>query len=76
MAEAAPQESRCPRCGGAFHCGVNNSGPCACTTITLNPAQRAELAARYQGCLCLACLRELAAGAAPLAPSGRLDRQA
>lgn len=64
----AATDTRCPRCGGAFHCGMNDArdaGPCACTTLTLTPALRAELAARYQGCLCLACLRALAA-----APSG------
>ncbi|MGD9835296.1 MAG: cysteine-rich CWC family protein [Piscinibacter sp.] len=73
MAEAAPLESRCPRCGSAFHCGMNDSavaGPCACTTLTLTPALRAELAARYKGCLCLACLRALAAGATAAATSG------
>ncbi|MFT3953540.1 MAG: cysteine-rich CWC family protein [Piscinibacter sp.] len=63
MAEPAPLESRCPRCGGEFHCGVMDSGPCACTTLTLSPALRAELGARFQGCLCLSCLRALAAGA-------------
>ena len=50
---------RCPRCGGAFHCGVNDAVPCPCTTITLSAAQRAELHERYSGCLCLTCLAEL-----------------
>ncbi|WP_341888872.1 cysteine-rich CWC family protein [Variovorax sp. YR752] len=67
-------ESRCPRCGGEFHCGIgdaSDAGPCACTTLALTPALRAELAARFHGCLCLACLRALAAGEAPAAtPSG------
>jgi hypothetical protein len=53
--------SRCPRCGGGFHCGVADAGPCACTTLTLSPAVRDELARRFQGCLCLRCLAELAA---------------
>jgi Cysteine-rich CWC len=64
VAEATPLESRCPRCGGAFHCGIGDPagvGPCACTTLTLSPALRAELGTRFQVCLCLACLRELAA---------------
>ncbi|HPG79890.1 MAG TPA: cysteine-rich CWC family protein [Piscinibacter sp.] len=61
MPEAAALESRCPRCGGAFHCGVSDAGPCACTTLTLTPALRAELGTRFRGCLCLACLRELSA---------------
>jgi cysteine-rich CWC protein len=57
----AEAESRCPRCGGAFHCGANDATPCACTGVALDAAALAELRARYTGCLCLNCLRELAA---------------
>jgi hypothetical protein len=63
-AAQAAADTRCPRCGGAFHCGVNDAGdaePCACTTLALTAALRRELAGRFHGCLCLACLRELAA---------------
>ena len=52
---------RCPRCGGEFHCGVNDAEPCACSTPKLGDALRAELRERYIGCLCIACLRALAA---------------
>ena len=66
MSAAAPASSapdRCPRCGGAFRCGIGGPGPCACTTVTLSPAQLAALAARYPGgCLCLDCLQALARG--------------
>ena len=58
-------ESRCERCGGAFHCGVNDAEPCACTRIALDAATLAQLRVAYEGCLCLRCLAELAAGAAP-----------
>lgn len=58
-------ESRCPRCGGAFHCGANDAGPCACTTLQLAPATLARLAAQYRGCLCLRCLGEIAAADQP-----------
>ena len=51
----------CPRCGGGFHCGVNDPSPCACTTIKLSAELLAALRARYTTCLCLACLAELAA---------------
>jgi len=54
---------RCPRCGGAFHCGVADAAPCPCSTVQLDPATRAALRPRYQGCLCLACLQAVAAGA-------------
>jgi ribosomal protein L34E len=65
-------ESRCERCGGAFHCGVNDAAPCACTTVTLDAATLAALRRRYEGCLCLRCLAELAAGAA-LSPNAAAD---
>jgi len=69
---APAAESHCPRCGGAFHCGVNDPAPCACTTVKLDAATLAALRQHYQGCLCLDCLRFLAsvgALAQPGAPS-------
>lgn len=60
-------DDRCPRCGGTFHCGAADPGPCACTAIDLDAALLAELRARYTGCLCLACLRELLAAPGPVA---------
>jgi|APLow6443716910_1056828.scaffolds.fasta_scaffold201146_2 hypothetical protein len=56
---------RCPRCGGAFHCGMNDAAPCPCTGIVLDAATLAQLRQRYSGCLCLACLHSLAAGQVP-----------
>lgn len=50
---------RCPRCGGGFHCGMADAGPCACTTVSLDAATQAALRERYTGCLCLRCLLEL-----------------
>ena len=55
-------DDRCPRCGGGFHCGVNDAEPCACTALQFDEATLADLRARFTGCLCLACLREIAAG--------------
>lgn len=52
-------EATCPRCGGGFHCGVDDAVPCACTRIALTPVQRAALNERYRGCLCLRCLAEI-----------------
>ncbi|MEP6876631.1 MAG: cysteine-rich CWC family protein [Burkholderiales bacterium] len=51
----------CPRCGGGFHCGVNDVAPCACTTLALSAQTLAALRAQYTTCLCLRCLAELAA---------------
>ena len=52
-------DDRCPRCGGGFHCGVNDAAPCPCTTVTLDAATQAALRERYDGCLCLRCLQVL-----------------
>ena len=56
---------RCPRCGGGFHCGINDAEPCACSTLQLGAAVLAELRSRYTGCLCLACLRQIEAMTLP-----------
>lgn len=58
MSQGPMLDVSCPRCGGGFECGVQ-AGHCACFGIRLNERLRAELAARYSGCLCMPCLREL-----------------
>jgi hypothetical protein len=55
------ETDRCPRCGGAFHCGVDDAQPCACTSVKLDAATLAALRDRYATCLCVRCLAELAA---------------
>jgi Cysteine-rich CWC len=60
----AEAESRCPRCGGEFHCGFDDAEPCACASVQLDEATRAALRQRYTGCLCMTCLRAIAADAA------------
>jgi hypothetical protein len=54
---ATPDGLPCPRCGQPFRCGIGDAGPCACTGITLDAATLNRLRERYQGCLCLDCLR-------------------
>jgi len=64
----APAGSRCPRCGGAFGCAIG-TGSCWCAGESLTSEHLEHLAAQFDGCLCPACLRELAhaqPGAAPL----------
>ena len=56
-------ESRCPRCGAEFHCGMDDPAPCACTRSSLGVALLAQLRERYDGCLCVACLAQLQAAA-------------
>ena len=54
---------RCPRCGGDFHCGAADlTVPCACKAVALDARTLAALRARYEGCLCVACLREIQRG--------------
>jgi hypothetical protein len=58
---AAESNAACARCGGAFHCGAADPAPCACTGLKLDAELLAALRQRHTGCLCLDCLRELAA---------------
>ena len=51
----------CPRCGAGFHCGVNDTQPCNCSTLQLDPAALQMLRERYAGCVCLNCLLQLQA---------------
>ncbi|MFN5049887.1 cysteine-rich CWC family protein [Roseateles sp.] len=62
-----PENARCPRCGGDFRCGASE-GHCDCFELRLEEGLRQRLAARYSGCLCMACLRELAQPAALTQP--------
>ena len=55
-------ESVCPRCGGPFHCGVNDDQPCWCVDVRLDGATLAALNERYRGCLCMRCLAQLQEG--------------
>lgn len=57
-------ESRCPRCGAGFHCGIEDAAPCRCTAIHIDAALQQRLRERYTGCLCLRCLDDLSRGAA------------
>jgi len=48
----------CPRCAQPFHCGASEAR-CDCFELKLDEVMRQQLASKFQGCLCLACLREL-----------------
>lgn len=49
----------CEACGEKFVCGATLKG-CWCKEVKLSEATRAELKARYKGCLCRACLEKFA----------------
>lgn len=55
------EPSVCEACGDEFVCGASLAG-CWCAEVELTEAVRAELRARYKGCLCRACLERFAAG--------------
>ncbi len=73
-AGAPAGETRCPRCGGGFHCGVAGSLPCACSRYPIGAETLAMLRQRFTGCLCTRCLAELAAAAPAPRPEGANGR--
>ena len=36
-------DNTCARCGGAFHCGIEDAAPCACRSIKLDAALLAAI---------------------------------
>jgi hypothetical protein len=54
-----PQQ--CEACGEPFVCGATLLG-CWCTEVKLSVDTRAGLRARYDRCLCRACLEKASAG--------------
>jgi hypothetical protein len=61
--------SLCPRCGGGFHCGIDDSRPCACRSLQLDAATLAALRSQFTRCLCPVCLHTLAT--APATPENK-----
>jgi hypothetical protein len=47
----------CESCGQPFACELSLSG-CWCSAVTLTEAARADIRAKYGGCLCRACLKQ------------------
>lgn len=60
----ADANSRCPRCGEPFRCGVADSSPCPCAGLKVSEQTLSTLRERYTHCLCLRCLLAVQAGAA------------
>lgn len=52
-------QSVCERCGGPFTCGAQSAG-CWCAEVKLSDEVLAGLREQYKGCLCRACLKEIA----------------
>jgi len=46
----------CPRCLFVFECRADDITKCQCYAVKLTGKQREQLARRYTGCLCVACM--------------------
>lgn len=57
------EHKQCPRCGAEFECKSGTVLLCQCQAVVLTPAQLEYIAARYDDCLCRACLEALQAEA-------------
>ena len=52
----------CPRCGRTFLCrGDGDIEHCQCAAVELSSEDRAYIVSRFEECLCVDCLRNLAA---------------
>jgi Cysteine-rich CWC len=60
LSPALRAASTCAACGGPLACGAG-TGECWCQSVTVPDAVRADLSARYESCLCRACLEREAA---------------
>ncbi len=54
-------QKTCPRCGATFECRVEDKWHCQCAQVKLTSGACDYLKAHYTDCLCIKCLRELAA---------------
>ncbi len=62
VGQGAYRQKVCPRCGRTFLCGHDLPEMlCDCKQVVLQEHHRIYLAAHYSDCLCLPCLREIAA---------------
>lgn len=51
----------CPRCGTPFTCQADQIEHCDCAGVALDDETRQQIELRFEGCLCLRCLRTLKA---------------
>ena len=61
VSPSSREPSACESCGAEFACGATLAG-CWCGEVKLSDETRAELRARFRGCLCRACLERFEAG--------------
>jgi len=59
--KAKHELTHCPRCGDLFECKSGSITLCQCQTVALSERQLDFVAARFDDCLCAACLQALGA---------------
>lgn len=60
---SAPKQ-KCPRCKKSFECKADSITECQCSTVPLTEKERAFISNKFEGCLCVDCLKEIQAGKA------------
>ena len=50
---------KCPKCRNSFVCNSININKCGCMAVPLNNQTRQLISERYDGCLCVNCLKEM-----------------
>ena len=50
---------KCPKCENNFVCNNINIIKCGCMEVPLNNTAREMISERYDGCLCVDCLKEI-----------------
>jgi len=53
------EDKHCPRCQTLFECKAGSIMLCQCNTIQLSAEERAYVGAKFDDCLCAACLAVL-----------------
>lgn len=53
------EKKQCPRCNANFECKTGSILLCQCSKIEMTAEQLEYSNAKYDDCLCLACLQEL-----------------
>lgn len=53
------ESKTCPHCQQHFECKTGDIHNCQCETVELMQHHRDYIAAKYNDCLCVSCIREI-----------------
>jgi hypothetical protein len=54
-----PNKKYCPKCKILFECKVDSIEECHCADIALTEQERNYFSEKFEGCLCVKCMKEL-----------------